>query len=169
MKRINLLTALALLAAMICLSLSPLSAQKKEQQTAIRVFVFVASNSNGFSDPGQKDRNDSLEDLKKDLGKKLIVTDRREDADVTVELVGRGYQNPQTVGKTARAFGDATGKNRVATVSVTIAAGDYSATIDGQNDGRLTNVWRTAAGDTAKKIEAWVQDNREKLLSRRTK
>lgn len=165
MKPVNSVAAIALLLSLIHLLPDLMVAQKKEQQAPIRVFVFAGNNSKGFTDPGQKDRNDSAEDLKKELRKKLVVTDNRDNAEVIVEVVARGYELPQTVTKTAKVFGDPTGKTRVPTVSVTLTVGDYSATLVGQKEQN----WRSAADDAAKKIEAWVQDNYDKLLARRAK
>jgi hypothetical protein len=106
-KRIILLTALALLASMVCLGPSQSATQSKtenkEQEASIRVFVFAASNQTEFTDPGEKDRDDSVEDSKKALKKnKLTVVTDRESADITVEVLGRGYQKPGTVTKMAR-------------------------------------------------------------------
>jgi hypothetical protein len=176
MKPTDLLTTLVLLASMVCLGPSLRAAQNKaqnkEQWAAIRVFVFAGSNPSGFVDPGHKDLTDSIADLKKALAQKKVITvvDEGEGADVMVEVTGRGYRESGGTTTYKTPLGQyATSKDMVATVRVTISAGDYSTTIDGLNDGRITNVWRTAANSAARQIEAWVRDNRDKLLARRTK
>jgi hypothetical protein len=168
-KEMKMRIVAAVLALTICSGATHAEAKpKKEKQSQIRVFVFVASNPNGFIDPGQKERNDSANDLKTYLGKKWM-TDKREDANVIVEVTGRGYQQLETLTKTAQNWG-VSGNKSVATVYATITAGDYTAKLIGQDDGwEKTQLWKTAAVHAAKKIIAWTQDNHDKLLALRTK
>jgi hypothetical protein len=45
---------------------------------------------------GEKEALDSVEDLKKQLAKKLEVTDKRDVADITIEVLARDAVKPGT-------------------------------------------------------------------------
>jgi hypothetical protein len=161
-KRVDLLTALALMASLSWAGAVNAQKQKKDQLTSIRVFVAAGSSSTGFVDPGHEELTDSIADLKKALAQKKVITlvDERGSADIIAQVVGRGFTGTGTELATQ-------GEPRFAIVRVTLSAGDYTTTIDGHNDGRLLGAWRTAANDAARQIEEWIRDNRDKLLARR--
>jgi hypothetical protein len=148
---------------------SPAFAGKKTAEP-IKVFIFTAANEGGFVDPGQKQRIDSVEDLKKALEKKDLVqiVGQREGADITLEVLGRGGEETGSATTSRGPYGTwNTSKDTVATVRVGLRAGTYSTLVEGHNDGRITNVWRTAANNAAKRIENWIKDNHDNLIARR--
>jgi hypothetical protein len=178
MKHTNLLTALALLASMIYPRASQAAQKQKQQpQELIRVFVFAADQT-GFSDPGQSLKNlkDSVGDLKhafrSESKKEIVVVEDREAADIVVEVIARGYEDAGSTTTLTRGtlagLSSTTSKNSVLAVRVTLTAGDYSTTLDGTSDAGYP-IWLNAAISAVKQIKSWVQDNRDKLLARRTK
>jgi hypothetical protein len=156
MRRITFCTTFVLLAAVTCGG--PLHGNN-DKQAQVSVFVFVGTDASGFTNPNRKDLNDSVTDLKNYLRSKVRLADKREDADVTVEVVSRALEFP------ARPNGDAAHEFKVPTVTVRLSAGNYSTTFDGQdNENRY---WRVGAYDAAEKIETWVRDNHDKLIKER--
>ena len=76
-------------------------ADKKTDVSDIKVFIFTAGPDEGELVTPQtvarhKEALDSVEDLKKQLAKKLEVTDKRDGADVTIEVLARGAVKPGT-------------------------------------------------------------------------
>ena len=143
---------------------------QKKAAEPVKVFVFTAANAGGFVDPGQKQRSDSVEDLKKALEKKDFIqfVNQKEGADMTLEVLGRGGEETGSVTTSRGPFGTwNSSRDTVATVRVGLTAGTYTALVEGYNDGRLTNVWRTAANNAAKKIENWIKDNHDRLIAQR--
>jgi hypothetical protein len=69
-------------------------AAQKNQKEPIRVFIFTAANVEGFADADQKQRSDSVEDLRKVLGKNALVqlVSQQGAADIALEVLGRGRE-----------------------------------------------------------------------------
>lgn len=167
--KFNRLLLLGLAVAAMVSIASPAFAEKKTAEP-IRVFIFTAANEGGFVDAGQKQRTDSIEDLKEALEKKDVVqiVGQSEGADITLEVLGRGGEETGSATTARGSYGTwNTSKDTVATVRVGLTAGTYSTLIEGHNDGRITNVWHTAANNAAKKIEKWIKDNHDNLIARR--
>jgi hypothetical protein len=142
-------------------------------QLPIRIFVFTAAtNPSGFVDSNHKDLTDSVSDLRKDLKSKFTLVDDRATADVSVEIVGRGYVPTGALSTITHGFSSTTSPNSVAAVRATLSAGDYSTTIDGISDVSAyipNGTWRGAAWSLESQIDKWVRNNYEKLMTLRTK
>jgi hypothetical protein len=141
------------------------TAQTKDE---IRVYVYTAQASgNGFTDPGQKDREEAVAGLKRDLAKRhLAVVEDQASADFTAEILDRG-QSTAFPKRSVEIGGGLTVQGNMADVHVKISAGDYSTIIEGVNDGRLLGAKGVALGKAANQIETWVKENRAKLLASR--
>lgn len=154
-----------------CLVVGSIATQAgQKRMEPIRVFVFTAANDSGFVDADLKRRNDSVNDLKKVLSKNSFVqmVSEKNIADVTLEIMGRGGEQTGSATTTQDIYGQwHTNPDSVATVRVALRAGAYSTIFEGRNDGRITNVWRTAANNAAKGIENWIRTNHDSLLSKR--
>jgi hypothetical protein len=175
MNRKVRVSLVGLVMAMV-LSASFLIAAQKKSEEPIKVYVFTATNPGGFVDPDQKQRTDSVEDLKRALGKKDLVqvVDQKDSPDVTLEVLGRGDEETGTSSTTTSRgyygiWGSTTSKDTVAAVHVRLKAGNYSTLIEGRNDGRITNVWWTAANNAAKQIQRWIKENHDRLIALRPK
>src|SRR5579871_4113053 len=111
--------------ATMLLGITTVHAQKKSSEP-IKVFIFTAANEGGFVDPAQKQRNDSVEDLKKALDKKDLVqiVTQKDDADLTLEVLGRGGEETGSSTTSRGPYGTwNTSKDTVATVRVGLMAG----------------------------------------------
>jgi hypothetical protein len=152
------------------------SAQKKSAEP-VKVFVFTAANEGGFVDADQKQRRDSVGDLKKALDRKkdlIQIVTEKEAADVTLEVLGRGYigTGNSTTTTTKGYYGvwnSTTSEDSVPTVHVGLKAGDYVTIIHGGGPDNQIQLapWRGAAVDAAFKIEKWVKDNHDRLIAQR--
>jgi hypothetical protein len=145
-------------------------AQNKSSEP-IKVFIFTGANDGGFVDPDQRQRSDSVEDVKKALDKKNLIeiVGQREGADLTLEVLGRGGEETGTVTTRPGPFGTWNSSNdTVATVRVGLTAGTYTSLIEGYGGkGQIFSVWHTAANNAAKKIESWIKANHDNLIARR--
>ena len=145
-------------------------ANQKGKLEPIKVFIFTATNKDGFVDADVKRRADSVEDLKKALEKNSLIqlVSERDAADVVLEVLGRGAQETGSATSTRDIYGQwHTNNDTVATVRVALTAGSYSTVLEGWNNGSLTYVWRTAANNAAKHIENWIKANYGNIVSRR--
>jgi hypothetical protein len=140
----------------------------------VRIYVFIKADPSGFVDADSKDRQDTLTDLRKALSKKkgLSVVDDPKAAGVSVEILGRGFE--ETGGLNVRSpleLGPDLKPNREMTIRSRLLVGDYETPIVAQNSpGALfqSGRWQDLAGKLANQIEKWVKDNRSKLLERPT-
>ena len=126
--KFNRLLLLGLAVAAMVSVASPAFAEKKTAEP-IKVFIFTAANEGGFVDAGQKQRTDSIEDLKKALDKKDMVqiVAQSEGADITLEVLGRGGEETGSATTARGSYGTwNTSKDTVATVRVGLTAGTYS-------------------------------------------
>lgn len=153
--------------AVMLITATFLAAQAKNGD-AIRVYVFTAGiYDSGFTDPGQQDRAQAVAGLKKDLaGRKFVVVNDQSAADLTAEVIDRG-ESTAPPRRTLAVGGGMTVAGKLSDVHVKISAGDYSAIIDGESDGRLLGTRGVALGKAANKIETWAKENRAKLLASR--
>jgi hypothetical protein len=171
-EKVRFLKRVLLMGLVFLAFLAPevLKAYQKGGLQPIRVYIFTAGNKDGFVDADTKRRTDSVEDLKKDLEKNSIVqlVSEKDGADLVLEVLGRGAQETGSATSTKDMYGQwHTNNDTVAIVRVGLIAGSYSTVIEGRNDGRITNVWRTAANNAAKHIENWIKANYGNLISRR--
>jgi hypothetical protein len=145
---------LCLAAALVLVAVPALA-----QPLRVRVFVTSVGAQSGFTDPS-KDNRDTVKDLKDDIqGKRrLMLTDRREEALIVLEVVGR-----ETAGITASLFGAA--RDRLIRVRF-MAAGtetDLTASAQGGTMGS-GGAWGKAAGKIVDQVDQWVVANRARLL-----
>ncbi len=163
----RLLAFLVLISGMAAAQPPALAYGNKDRQT-VRLYIFTASSAKGLVD---SNLSDTVKDLKKYLSKYTLV-DNQNNADVCVEVVGRGYVPTGTVSTVTQGLSTTTGPNTVAAIRVTLTAGDYSTTIDGV--GVISNffpngTWRSAAVAVEAQIDKWIRGNYDKLLALRTK
>jgi hypothetical protein len=128
----------------------------RDGQSPVPVFV-VTTSPEGFTQT--KQLADSTRDLVKSLkGKKgICLAEKREDALVTVEVLGR---------EKAQQTATWSGTGRDVTVSARLTAGTFETVISESAAGGAVmagGAWGKAAGKVAKRIEEWVRDNRAKL------
>ncbi|MFN8575097.1 MAG: hypothetical protein U0132_23795 [Gemmatimonadaceae bacterium] len=126
----------------------PQAQRAPETTEAIHVFVFTAPPDAGLVPFDQKDREDSVHDLRRALGRRLpgwtALVRERSDGEVLVEVMGRERK----------------GDDR--TVHLRLNVGDQTLTLDGTNDDRD---WSDAAGNAARRIAGWFKTNERQLRS----
>lgn len=134
--------------------------QQSAQDGHSPVPIFVVTTSpEGFTQAKQV--KDSTKDIIGSLkGKKgICLTERREDALVVVEVLGR-----EKAQVTASVFGS----GRDVTVAAKLTAGTFETVIsESALGGTLMagGAWGKAAGKVAKRIAEWVQENKEQLTN----
>lgn len=137
----------------------------------VRVYVFTAPAETAFVDVQSQGRADSVQDLRKTLGsdkKRIQLVDAPTDADVTIEVLGRGWA-PLGSTYTAR---DALGlihttEESEAVVDIALTVGDYRVEMRGGSGQRVFGAWTAAADVLDKQIHKWLKDNTSELLRRR--
>ena len=168
-KRWWVIQAVILLATMSLLSRS-LAAQKNRSEP-IKLFIFTAANVGGFADTDQKQRSDSVEDLRKLLGKNALVqlVFQQSAADITLEVLGRGREeNGSSTSRPGYGGTVFTSNDTQPVVRVAIHAGSYSTEIDGYAaSNQLFRVWTIAANNAAHDVEKWIKANYQNLMNRR--
>ncbi len=150
--------------AFLAMAAVPVLSEASSSDGAIRVHVFAGDPKAGFVDPEAKD---SARDLTEALRKKKAVrlVNEQDKADVWVRV------DKRFIRATGGAVATDTGSTAVAVpldehvVQATLGAGDYSTEIAGANDWG----YKRAAGKLADKVEKWLEQNRDQLLSRRPK
>ena len=156
-----------LVVLIVCVGALAMSQRTNAEDKTIRVYVFTAKAPEGtFTPIDQKDREDSVKDLKRwglnGGSPPTITVDRAAEADILVEVLGRERE------------GDVTTK----ALRVRMTAGDFTTELVGRHGragegaplGKLapdTGYWSDAAGDVARQIHDWLKANRELVLARR--
>jgi hypothetical protein len=145
-------------------------ADKRTDGSDIKVFIFTAGPDEGELVTPQtvarhKEALDSVEDLKKQLAKKLEVTDKRDAADVTIEVLARGAVKPGTTTPSRD-----TTKDGSDGVHVSLASGDYRTELAGSGThDQIIGARTAAAKDVSNKIEEWIGNNHHMLMVKRRK
>jgi hypothetical protein len=112
-----------------------------------------------------KEALDSVEDLKKQLAKKLEVSDKRDVADITIEVLARGAVKPGTTTPSRD-----TTKDGSEGVHVSLASGDYRTEFAGHGiHGQIIGARTAPAKDVGNKIEEWIGSNHHMSIVKRTK
>lgn len=148
------------------LFLAAAAAQAKDDYPSPVTVCVRGAGEGGFV---SADVGDSVKDLQKTLdGKKVInlVRDPR-DAEVVVIVVGRGNEETGKEVYHSHSYGhsysSSTTKETVRVVHAVLKTGSYELEMFG-----VDNVWwGLAAKDLGKKVEKWVKDNYDQILSRR--
>jgi hypothetical protein len=126
-------------------------------------------------------RRDSVKHLSVAItGKKkagLVVVSSVSDADVFVEVEGRGVTVPKVVIGLSGGMGSSGGRPgpapqpvRIAQLKVTFQIADDSDSIPVANKNRVNeneSGWKSAAEDIVKQLEKWIKENREAILEAR--
>lgn len=128
----------------------------RDGHSPVPVFV-VTTSAEGFTQTKQV--ADSTRDLIKSLKDKkgLCLTEKRDDALVVVEILGR---------EKAQQTASWLGNSRDVTVSAKLTAGTFETVISESAAGGTVmagGAWGKAAGKVAKRVEEWIRDNRAKL------
>ena len=130
----------------------------KDGHSPVPVFV-VTTSAEGFTPTKQV--ADSTKDLIKKLQgqKTLCLVDKRENAMVVVEILGR-----ERAQMTATGFG----LGRDVTVSAKLTAGTFETVFSESAAGGTVmagGAWGKAAGKVAKRVAEWIQANRAQLAA----
>lgn len=131
------------------LSDSALLAQKRTPMVSVHVRTSGATAADGFTDLNQ-DHADSASDIAK-----LLASPRRKG----VQMAASEAQAHVILEVVERHMEDA-GETHVITARVRV--GDVSRSIVGRSDSN----WRDAAFNVVKQLEAWVSDNRSRILAK---
>jgi hypothetical protein len=152
-----------LLLVVISAAVFPVLGQNKSKEP-IKVYVFYQSNSSGFVDSGEAARRDTANDIANSLKHNKMIQvlgdEEKNAADVTVEIVSRGYEA-------------GTSDSTLAVVRTVLRHGDYSTQITGwinpANGGlrEAFSPWRLAADKAAASIEHWIKTNHDRLIDSR--
>jgi len=141
----------------------------REATQDITVFVSAATDASGFVSP---DATDSAKDLSDALRKKkgLRLVDRKERADVWIRIDRRFTRNRDSGGRLEVDVDNATATIRQRPVEegvlvATLSVGDYSTEVT----AAAAWTWKSIAGQLAKAVERWINENRERVLARRPK
>jgi len=126
----------------------------EKPQDKIAVFVKSGGSLGGLTDPS-KDRQDSIKDLLKKLkdSDSLRLVDSESDALAVLIVLDRGTKRTSMIG--------GMGAYDRMYLNVRLIAGDYSVEFTGESN----NGYSAAAGKVVKQLEAWVKDNRDRLLA----
>jgi hypothetical protein len=144
---------------------------------ATLVRVFLETDDSGHPDE-LASRRESLQHLAAALAKRrkvFTIVDAEDQADVTIEILGRGLTVPRVI------FGGATtttgqrpspmpAPTRVVQVQVKLSADRVTDPIELRNKNRPVESepgWKSAADDIAKQIEKWATDHRRKIIEAR--
>lgn len=121
------------------------------------VYVRSSGAADGFTDPS-KDRQDSVKDLAKRLDKSRLVrvVESESDAAAVVEVLSRGTTRETNL----------LGRQNKSALTVRLTAGDYSVEFTGASGSKgLLTGYGAAAGKVVDQLNAWVEANRERLMS----
>ena len=137
-----------LAALAVALTLAP------QVSAPIPIHVFTQVDPSKDTDPGQRQRLQSVADLRKGLGKKksFKVVDAREAAALVLEVLENSRNDttgPQTTGPRQEGW---------PVVHVAIRFGDYSSEIKGSGKR-----WTWAADAITDTVDQWVKENRAQL------
>jgi hypothetical protein len=131
----------------------------------VAVYVTTPAEAQGFSDPS-KERQDSVKDLKKMLGKpkltkrQLTLVESPEQATIVLELLDREQQFKRTTAGVL--FGTPWGHQRKRAVTVRVKVGEFSSELTSEKSS-----YTDAAADVVVQLQKWVAANRAKLMAAR--
>lgn len=144
------------------------AAEKKAEPPPVTVYV-VAPVAGQFVDQAHKDRLDSTKDLLAQLArfeKKWRVVTSREEAQVVLEVLGRGLEETSERSSTSTPVPvlgqvQTSSKARLAyIVTAKLTVGEYTTDVSGRSS---SDGWRAAAYFVADNAEKWVKDNRANI------
>lgn len=168
-------TNLVISALLVAAVSTPGAAPSASAQTPRLIRVFVQTDDTG--EAGElAARQTSVKDLSEALASKkksFAVVDNEDNADIEIEVVGRGLTVPKIVigvgGTSSRPgqapIGSGPVKNAELRVKLTMKSNELKA--DFKNKNRAAdnpNGWKSAAGDLADQIEKWVFEHRAPIV-----
>jgi hypothetical protein len=136
----------------------------------IAVYVTLPERD-GFVDAGEA-MTDSKDDLQREIGKRenLRAVARRDDADIVLTVVDRGFTTEEGGGMVFIPIGNAVvarpTRRSWNTVRARMDAGEYSTLLTGRFSG-IGDVWEECAEIVSKELEGWAVANRDRLIARR--
>jgi hypothetical protein len=125
--------------------------QGTDRETTVRAFVFTATGASGEHTPEEQGRLDAVRDMREALEKKKGITlvNTREDANLTIEVLGREQREDPGGGpfggKTVTRMGDTI-------IRLHLKSGDQESDLKGLGQG----TWGRAAKDAADRIVKWI-------------
>lgn len=127
------------------------------QPAPVRVYVFTAADPSGFVDDAQRQRQDSVADVRKALAKRrgIVVVDSREEAQLALEILDRGIARGGTYAGTSQYS---------AGLRAAIHVGEYRTEIAAS--GRPLEAWRTIAGRLADRLGDWLEENAAQITAK---
>jgi ABC-type thiamine transport system substrate-binding protein len=147
---------------MIAAVLVAMAGQAAERQ----VKIYVYADTDGFVD----EKSESAADLAatfvraddpKAAKERIVLVDQREQADIVVEIVGRGYVETGT--RTRDLFGPSTTRAQHANqLRAKLTVGEYSTDVVGYAT-EIVKPWRAAASRLHSNIERFVKKNGDQL------
>ena len=125
--------------------------QGTDRETTVRAFVYTATGASGEHTPEEQGRLDAVRDMREALEKKKGITlvNTREDANLTIEVLGREQREDPGGGpfggKTVTRMGDTI-------IRLHLKSGDQESDLKGLGQG----TWGRAAKDAADRIVKWI-------------
>lgn len=133
--------------AIVVLSLVAVINARAQSPTLPRVYVFAATERDGFTLPTTKDLTDSVKSVKKTLKKHATLVDAAASADVTLEILSRD----------------------TGVVKARLTAGSFTTDLTGTNTvygkvGFLSA--KSADTDLGNQVNDWLKANQTRLANR---
>ena len=125
--------------------------QGTDRETTVRAFVYTATGASGEHTPEEQGRLDAVRDMREALEKKKGITlvNTREDANLTIEVLGREQREDAGGGpfggKTVTRMGDTI-------IRLHLKSGDEESDLKGLGQG----TWGRAAKDAADRVVKWI-------------
>ena len=122
-----------------------------DKETTVRAFIYTATGASGEHTPEEQGRLDAVRELREALEKKKGITlvNTREDANLTIEVLGREQREDPGGGpfggKAVTRMGDTI-------IRLHLKSGDEESDLKGLGQG----TWGRAAKDAADRIVKWI-------------
>lgn len=154
---------LVVAAVFLTIGIGPVASSQAQPAQSVRVFITSGDGSTDFVDP---DAKASAEDVTANLRKRkgIVVADSEAGADMVVRVLRRSR------GRSGRSVAIATSPMTAVAAPIlervvvaSIAVGDFAQEMNGAH----TRSWGAASGKLVDQIEAWIRENRTRILERR--
>lgn len=151
-----------LAAALVLLTLPPGAAA----QGSVNVYVFAKPDPSGFVEREQKAREDSVKDITRAFDRKKVwPVSNAQDAKVSLEVLGRGYEDTgRTSSQSVAAFGSLWTDSKpqtIPTIHAVLRYLDYEKPLTCQWSGD----WLSVAKRCVSQVQRWIADNRARIDS----
>lgn len=150
-------------AVILTIGLGRAASSQAQPAQSVRVFVTSGDGSTDFVDP---DAKSSAEDVTANLRRRkgIVVADSEVGADMVVRVLRRSR------GRSGRSLAIATSPTTAVAAPIlervvvaSIAVGEFAQEMNGAH----TRSWGAASGKLADQIDAWIRENRARILERR--